>query len=151
MADFRFNPDFERRLSAGIRIPLGGTEHDAIHSVKNQFKEMGLTPDDTEIARMVHDARSGALALPDMWELSQPSNAQTFLRNPSDANRYHVVVRSPTIRNSKHELSFPVVHAKAQVKLDTFSAMGVDKRFDISWHDQQDESDDPQNWSTELY
>jgi hypothetical protein len=150
MADFEFNPDFIERLSKGFRVPLDGTEHDAIHSVRHQLKEMGLTLDYAEIARIVHDARSGALALPDMWELSQPSNAQTFLRNPSDANRYKVVVRSPTIRNTKQEVSFPVVHAKAQVKLDTFSAMGVDKRFDISWHNQQDESDDPQNWSTEL-
>jgi hypothetical protein len=112
---------------------------------------MGVTPNDAEVARIVADARRGALPSSDMWEIIQPSNAQTFLRNPSDANRYKVVVRSPTIRNNQHETSFPVVHAKAQVKLDTFSAMGVDKKFDITWHDQQDESDDPQNWSTELY
>lgn len=151
MADFEFNPDFLQWFSKGLRVSLDGTEDDAIHSVRHQLKEMGLTPNDAEIARIVHDARSGALASPDMWELIQPSNAQTFLRNPSDANRYNVVVRSPTIRNKTHETSFPVVHAKAQVKLDTFSAHGVDKRFDISWHNQQDESDDPQNWSTELY
>jgi hypothetical protein len=151
MSDFKFNPDFFERFSKGIQVPLGGTEHDAIHSVRLQLKEMGVTPDDAEIARIVHGARSGALASPDMWEIIQPSNAQTFLRNPSDANRYNVVVRSPTIRNSTHEASFPVVHARAQVKLDTFSAMGVNKTFDISWHNQQDESDDPQNWSTELY
>ncbi|UVO12578.1 hypothetical protein NM962_22620 [Mycobacterium sp. SVM_VP21] len=151
MADFKFNSDFFESLSKGFRVPLDGTEHDAIHSVRQQLRDMGLTVDDAEIARIVHEARSGALASPDMWELIQPSNAQTFLRNPSDANRYSVVVRSPTIRNSEHEASFAVVHSRAQVKLDTFSAMGVDKTFDITWHNQQDESDDPQNWSTELY
>ncbi|ORV91187.1 hypothetical protein AWC11_11310 [Mycobacterium interjectum] len=152
MADFKFDPEFEKRLSAGIRIPLDGTEHDAIHSVKHQMKEMGLTPNDAEVVKIVAAARTRAVALPDMWELSQPGgNAVTYLRNPSDDSRYNVVVRSPTIRNQQHEASFPVVYARAQVKLDTFSAWGVDKRFDITWHNEQDGSDDAQHWSTELY
>lgn len=151
MADFELNPRFLQGLSEGFRIPLDGTEQDAILSLKQQLEAIGLTPDDAGVAKMVHEARSGALPSTAMWEIIQPSGAQTFLRNPSDANRYHVVVRSPTIRNSEHEASFSVVHARAQVKLDTFSAMGVDKTFDITWHDQQDESDDPQNWHTELY
>jgi hypothetical protein len=150
MADFKINPEFEKRLSAGIRVPLDGTEHDAIQSVKHQLREIGLNAEDAAVAKMVYAARN-RLATPDMWEIIQPSGAQTFLRNPSDANRYNVVVRSPTIRNNQHETTFPVVHAMAQVKLDTFSAFGVENTFDISWHDQQDESDDPQNWHTELF
>lgn len=149
MADIEFNSDFFDRLSKGWRVPLDGTEHDAILSLKHQMERSGLTPDQAAVAEIVRNARNAALASPDMWELSQPGG-NTYLRNPSSATRYDVIVRSPSIRNPQHEASFPVVHAAAQVKLDTFSAWGVDKRFDISWHEEPDGSDDPQHWSTQL-
>jgi hypothetical protein len=150
MANFEFNRDFLDRLSKGFRVPLDGTEHDAILSVKDQFKAMGLTPADAEVAKMVHDARNRALGLPDMWELSQPYSAITHLRNPSDSNRYNVVVRSQMIRNKEQQITLPVVYARAQEELDTYRAHGVDTRVTIIWHEQQDESDDPQQWSTVL-
>ncbi|OCB39597.1 hypothetical protein A5676_13005 [Mycobacterium malmoense] len=151
MADIEFNDEFFNRLEKGWRIPLDGTEHDAILAVKRQFEEMGLTPDEAGIAQMVREARSAALASPDMWELSQAGgNAITYLRNPSDSNRYKVVVKSEMIRNKDHEVTLPIVYARAQEELDTFRAFGVDGRFTITWHERQDESDDPQQWSTVL-
>jgi hypothetical protein len=149
MADIEFNKEFFDGLSEGWRIPLEGSEYDAILAVKRQFEEMGIAPDDAGIAQMVRDARSAALASPDMWELSKPGgNAVTYLRNPSDNNRYNVVVRSQMLRHKDKQVTLPVVYARAQEKLDTFSAWGVDTRVTITWHEQQDESDDPQQWST---
>jgi hypothetical protein len=67
MAEFEINEagmrEFERQLekqfSAGIQIPLGGSEDDAIRSVKDQLKKMGVTPNDAEVEKMVRDARGG--------------------------------------------------------------------------------------------
>jgi hypothetical protein len=49
--------DLEKKFSAGIRIPLDGSEADAIRSVKDQLKEMGLAPNDAEVEKYVRDAR----------------------------------------------------------------------------------------------
>jgi hypothetical protein len=67
MADFEINEEgmreFERQLekqfSAGIQIPLDGSEDEAIRSVKDQLKKMGLTPNDAEVEKMVRGARKG--------------------------------------------------------------------------------------------
>lgn len=80
-----------------------------------------------------------------MWEVTED-----YVRNPSSANRYDVVVRSEMIRNPQHEARFDVIYAGAQEALDSFNAWGVQKRFDITWHEEQDGSDDPQRWSTQL-
>jgi pyruvate/2-oxoglutarate dehydrogenase complex dihydrolipoamide acyltransferase (E2) component len=66
MADFEFTPNFFERFSKGIQIPLGGTEHDAIHSVRRQLEEMSLTPNDSAVVELVRKARSGALDSSDM-------------------------------------------------------------------------------------
>ncbi|OBF42575.1 hypothetical protein A5719_03350 [Mycolicibacterium peregrinum] len=52
--------DLEKRMSAGIRVPLDGSEADAIRSVKDQIKKMGATPDDAEVRKMVREARQQA-------------------------------------------------------------------------------------------
>jgi hypothetical protein len=62
---FEFNEDgmkdLERQLagqvSAGLTIPLGGTEEDAIASVKEQLVNMGATPNDAEVEGIVREAR----------------------------------------------------------------------------------------------
>jgi hypothetical protein len=51
--------DLEERVSDGIEIPLGGSDAEAIRSVTDQLKNVGITPNDTEIAKMVRDARNG--------------------------------------------------------------------------------------------
>lgn len=65
MADFEINEagieklthDLEQRFSAGIQIPLEGSEADAIRSVKEQLEKMGLTPDDSAVEKLVREAR----------------------------------------------------------------------------------------------
>ncbi|ORV91183.1 hypothetical protein AWC11_11290 [Mycobacterium interjectum] len=50
--------DLQNRAEAGVSVPLGGSEDDAIRSVQDQLVEMGLTPDDAEVERYVRDARN---------------------------------------------------------------------------------------------
>lgn len=65
--DFKINPegmeklqrDLEKQFSDGIHIPLEGSEEDAVQSVKDQLTKMGATPDDTNIRKVVRDARAG--------------------------------------------------------------------------------------------
>jgi hypothetical protein len=67
VADFKINKagmdklqrDLEKQFSGGIEIPLDGSEEDAIRSVKDQLKEMGATPNDSEVEKLVRDARNG--------------------------------------------------------------------------------------------
>lgn len=49
--------DLEKQFSAGIQIPLGGTESDAIDEVKKQMKDMGITPNDAEVRKLVQKHR----------------------------------------------------------------------------------------------
>jgi hypothetical protein len=52
--------ELEKRFSEGIQIPLDGSEAEAIQSVKDQLRSMGVTPnDDSEIQKIVRDARGG--------------------------------------------------------------------------------------------
>ncbi|BBY33354.1 hypothetical protein [Mycolicibacter minnesotensis] len=51
--------DLEKRVASGVEIPSGGSEADAIRSVKDQLKKMGLTPDDQGVRQMVRAARKG--------------------------------------------------------------------------------------------
>jgi hypothetical protein len=47
----------EEQFSGGVNVPLGGSEEDAIRSVKEQLHAMGVTPNDAEIARIVRGVR----------------------------------------------------------------------------------------------
>ncbi len=49
--------DLQKQFSAGIQIPLGGTESDAIDEVKKQMKGMGITPNDAEVRKLVQKHR----------------------------------------------------------------------------------------------
>lgn len=51
--------DLEKKFSGGVRVPAGGSEADAVKSVKDQLKKMGVTPNDSAVAKMVRDARRG--------------------------------------------------------------------------------------------
>ncbi|WP_062894950.1 hypothetical protein [Mycobacterium avium] len=53
----QFERDLQERFSAGIQIPLGGSEDDAIRSVKDQLEKMGVTPNDSEVQKLVREAR----------------------------------------------------------------------------------------------
>jgi uncharacterized protein YpuA (DUF1002 family) len=55
----KLRQELEQQFSAGVQIPLEGTEEDAIRSVKDQLKNMGVTPNDAEVERIVRNARSG--------------------------------------------------------------------------------------------
>ncbi|MFN6544743.1 hypothetical protein [Mycolicibacterium nivoides] len=60
-ADMRqLQRDLEKSLSSGVRVPLDGSEADAIRSVKDQLKKMGATPDDGEVRKIVRKARQQA-------------------------------------------------------------------------------------------
>ena len=86
-----------------------------------------------------------------MWELAPvPGWDSCYLRNPTDRQRYHVEVSSPSIRPGT-QTTFPVIDAGAQVKFDTLSVWGrPDRRIDVTWHNQQDRTDEPQHWSSKL-
>ncbi|CAN5875500.1 hypothetical protein BH09ACT7_BH09ACT7_29020 [soil metagenome] len=47
----------QEKFSAGIQVPLGGSEADAIESVKEQLRGMGAEPNDAEVAKIVREAR----------------------------------------------------------------------------------------------
>ena len=49
--------DLGKQFSAGIQIPLGGSESDAINEVKKQMKGMGITPNDAEVRTLVQKHR----------------------------------------------------------------------------------------------
>jgi hypothetical protein len=49
--------DLQEQFSSGIHIPQGGSEADAIQSVKDQLIGMGAIPDDASVLQMVRDAR----------------------------------------------------------------------------------------------
>jgi hypothetical protein len=48
----------EEKFSAGVQVPLGGSEEDAIQSVKDQLTKMGTVPNDSAVEKLVRDARS---------------------------------------------------------------------------------------------
>jgi hypothetical protein len=64
--DFKVNKDgmnelqrqLEEQFSAGVQVPLGGSEEDAIQSVKDQIVGMGAAPNDAEVERLVRNARN---------------------------------------------------------------------------------------------
>lgn len=53
--------EFERQLneqfSDGVKVPLDGSEVDAIRSVKEQLEAMGAEPNDLEVGKMVREVR----------------------------------------------------------------------------------------------
>jgi hypothetical protein len=65
MGGFEFNEEgmeelrreLEQKLSLDVRIPLDGSEDEAIQSVKEQLRAKGATPDDSEIQQAVRNAR----------------------------------------------------------------------------------------------
>lgn len=52
--------DLQKQFSAGIRVPLGGSESEAIQSVTKQLKDMGLTPNDSEVEKLVRESRKNS-------------------------------------------------------------------------------------------
>lgn len=67
--EFEINPagmeQLERQLqeqfSAGIQVPLGGSEEEAVQSVREQLISMGATPDDAAVRQIVRDKRNQSL------------------------------------------------------------------------------------------
>lgn len=65
---FKFNADdmkerlrnLQERAGEGIGVPLDGSEEDAIRSVNDQLKKMGIEPNESEVRRYVRDARNNA-------------------------------------------------------------------------------------------
>jgi hypothetical protein len=56
-----FVRNLEKQFSGKkIRVPLDGSDDEAMRSVKDQIKKLGLTPNDAEIEKYVRDARSKA-------------------------------------------------------------------------------------------
>ncbi|KDO99012.1 hypothetical protein H7I87_26235 [Mycobacterium timonense] len=54
----QFEQDLQKRFDGKrISIPLEGSEEDAVRDVRKQLVDMGLTPNDAEIAGYVRDAR----------------------------------------------------------------------------------------------
>lgn len=55
----RLQRDLEKKFSGGINIPLGGDEADAIRDVTKQLTDLGVTPNDNEVRRLVRENRAG--------------------------------------------------------------------------------------------
>lgn len=51
--------DLERQFAAGVQVPLGGSEAEAVESVKDQLRKMGAAPNEAEVQRIVRDVRKG--------------------------------------------------------------------------------------------
>jgi hypothetical protein len=49
--------DLEKQFSAGVKVPAGGSEADAIKNVKDQLNGMGVTSSDAEAAKIVRATR----------------------------------------------------------------------------------------------
>jgi hypothetical protein len=49
--------ELQERFSAGLQVPLEGSEADAIESVKDQLRSMGAEPNDAEVEKIVRDVR----------------------------------------------------------------------------------------------
>jgi hypothetical protein len=47
----------QKKLRTGSNVPLGGSEAEAIHLVKDQLTGIGLTPNDADIEQWVRDLR----------------------------------------------------------------------------------------------
>ena len=49
----------QEEFCAGVQIPLDGSESEAIRSVRDQLTTMGVTPNDSEVEKIVRNARNG--------------------------------------------------------------------------------------------
>ncbi|WP_319449935.1 MULTISPECIES: hypothetical protein [unclassified Mycobacterium] len=64
--DFKVNKDgmselqrqLEEQFSAGVQVSLGGSEEDAIQSIKDQIVGMGAIPNDAEVKQLVRNVRN---------------------------------------------------------------------------------------------
>ena len=51
--------DLEKKSSGGLQVLSRGAEEEAVRSLQDQLKKMGVTPNDSEVRKMVRDARKG--------------------------------------------------------------------------------------------
>jgi hypothetical protein len=49
----------QEEFCAGVQIPLDGSESEAIRSVRDQLTTLGVTPNDSEVEKIVRNARNG--------------------------------------------------------------------------------------------
>jgi hypothetical protein len=47
----------EEKLAAGLHVPLDGDEETAVQNVLNQMTNMGITPNESEVRKIVREAR----------------------------------------------------------------------------------------------
>lgn len=47
-----------KHFSAGVKVPLDGTEADAIRSVSNQLRRKGTVPNAAAVRKLVRDTRA---------------------------------------------------------------------------------------------
>ncbi|WP_139809358.1 hypothetical protein [Mycobacterium avium] len=51
--------DMEEKFAGGVRVPLDGSEENAVRSVIEQLQSMGVTPNDANVREIVRQARNG--------------------------------------------------------------------------------------------
>ena len=56
----QWTPDYGELLKRGLSIPLEGSEHHAVETVRQQLDAGGAVPPESEIRQLVQDARKGA-------------------------------------------------------------------------------------------
>jgi len=49
--------ELEEKFAAGLQVPLDGDEETAVQSVLDQMSSMGITPNESEVRKIVRDAR----------------------------------------------------------------------------------------------
>ncbi|WP_205877584.1 hypothetical protein [Mycobacterium camsae] len=52
--------DLQKKFSGGVRVPLEGSESDAVQSVKRQLEDMGAVPNESEVKKMVRKSRENS-------------------------------------------------------------------------------------------
>lgn len=58
--DVEWIPDYGELLKRGLRLPLEGSEDDAVAAVLEQLDAGGATPGEVEVRDLVREARAGA-------------------------------------------------------------------------------------------
>ena len=53
----RLQRELEEKFLGGLQVPKGGSEEDAVRSVRDQLEQLGVQPNGAEVRKMVREVR----------------------------------------------------------------------------------------------
>lgn len=56
----KLEQDLAKRFASGVKVPLGGTEAEAIRSVNDQLRKLGAVPNEAAVRKLVREKRNRA-------------------------------------------------------------------------------------------